>query len=215
VPFEGWTESRFWLPRVRVLTGWQVGLPALCLPARGADRGYMFAAQEITVEARFDVALARLTHLINRGALHAPSEAAYEDGIAAVLRVGPLGDARGLSKLVRVRWLEPIRRGATMSGPLRWEATGATGELFPVLDADLILAKHGDDQVLLSLTGSYRPPFGWAGAALDRAIMHRVAAATIQSLLARIADAVSDPAAQEARTDGATSWRPVIDPQGL
>ncbi len=175
----------------------------------------MFAAEEVTVEARFDVAVARLTHLINQGALHDPSEAAYEDGVAAVLRVGPLGGARGLSKLVRVRWLEPIRRGVTMSVPLRWEATGATGELFPVLDADLILAEHGDDQVLLSLTGSYRPPFGWAGAALDRAIMHRVATATMQSLLARIADAVSDPAAQEARPDGAPPWRPVIDPQGL
>ncbi len=175
----------------------------------------MFAAGEVVVDARFDAALARLTHLINQGALHAPSEAAYEDGLAAVLRVGPFGSARGLSKLVQVRWLEPVRRGATMRVALRWEATGASGELFPVLDADLTLARHGDDQVLLDLTGSYRPPFGRAGAALDRAIMHRVAAATIKSLLRRVADAVSDPAGQQERPDGAPAWRPVIDPQGL
>lgn len=175
----------------------------------------MFAAEEVTVDVRFDVALARLTHLINQGALQVPSEAAYEDGLATVLRVGPFGSARGLSKLVQVRWLEPVRRGDSLRVALRWEATGATGELFPVLDADLTVAPDGDDQVLLGLTGSYRPPFGRAGAVLDRAIMHRVAAATIKSLLGRIADAVADPAAHEARPDGTPSWRPATDPQGL
>ena len=175
----------------------------------------MFAAEEVVVDVGFDEAEARLTHLINQGALHAPSEAAYEEGLAAVLRVGPFGGTRGLSKLVQVRWLAPIRRGATVRVALRWEATGATGELFPVLDADLTLARHGDDQVLLELTGSYRPPFGRAGAALDRAIMHRVAAATIKSLLGRVADAVCDPAGREARPDATPSWRPVIDPHGL
>jgi hypothetical protein len=174
----------------------------------------MFAAEEITFDAPFDVATARLIHLINRGALHAPSEAAFEEGFAAVLRVGPFGSARGLSKLVRVRLMEPIRRGITMSVALRWEATGATGELFPVLDADLILARHGSDQVLLRLTGTYRPPFGRAGAALDRAIMHRIATATIQSLLGSVADAIADPEAQQEPQGRSTPWwRPVSEPQ--
>jgi hypothetical protein len=174
----------------------------------------MFAAEEVILEARFDVATARLTHLINRGAIHAPSEAAYEEGLAAVLRVGPFGSARGLSKLVRVRLMEPIRRGVTISVPLRWEATGAAGELFPVLDADLILARHGTDQVLLGLTGSYRPPFGQAGAALDRAIMHRIATATLQSLLGRVAEAIADPAPQQQPGAGSAPWwRTVSEPQ--
>ncbi len=122
----------------------------------------MFAVHEVTVEASFDVAVARLTHLINHGALDAPSEAAYEDGLAAVLRVGPFGSVRGLSKLVRVRFLAPVRRGGTLSVPLRWEATGTAGELFPVLDADLMVARAGDDRVGIALAGSYRAPFGQA-----------------------------------------------------
>jgi hypothetical protein len=174
----------------------------------------MFVAEEVTVQARFDVATARLTHLINRGALDAPSEAAYEEGLAAVLRVGPFGSARGLSKLVRVRLLEPIRRGVTVSFPLRWEATGAAGELFPVLDADLIVAGDGTDRVRLAMTGSYRPPFGRAGAALDWAIMHRVATATIQSLLGSVAETIADPAAeQQPRVVNASRWRPVSELQ--
>jgi len=174
----------------------------------------MFAAEEVRFEAEFDVATARLTHLINRGALQAPSEAAYEEGLAAVLRVGPFGSARGLSKLVRVRLMEPIWRGVTMSVPLRWEATGSAGDLFPVLDADLILARHGTDQVLLGLTGSYRPPFGRAGAALDWVIMHRIATATIQSLLGSVADAIAEHAAQQQpRAATAQRWRPVTEPQ--
>ena len=101
---------------------------------------------------------------------------------------------RGASKLIRVQFLAPVRRGATITVPLRWEAAGAVGDLFPVLDADLILARDGDDRARLGLSGSYRPPFGRAGAALDRAVMKRVAAASIRSLLEGMAHSIADPA---------------------
>jgi hypothetical protein len=141
-------------------------------------------------------------HVINRDALLAPSEAAYEDGLSVVMRVGPFGGARGLSKLVRVRWLEPIRRGATVAVPMRWEATGATGELFPVLDADLILTPQGKDETLVRLTGSYRPPFGRAGAVIDSALMHGIASATIRSLLHSVGVAITDQADPSVRGAG-------------
>jgi hypothetical protein len=156
----------------------------------------VFAAHECTVAARFDDAAARMTHFINRGALRAASETAYTDGLVAGLRVGPFGEVRGLSKLVRVRFAEPIQRANQIRVPLRWEATGTTGELFPVLDADLTLTGDGDGdgETRIRLDGSYRPPFGRAGAALDRAVMSRLAAATIQSLVECVAAAVADPA---------------------
>jgi hypothetical protein len=153
----------------------------------------VFAVHEVTVEAGFDVAVARLARLIQRGTLDGVSEAAYEDGLAAAMRAGPFGGPRGLSKLVQVRLLEPTAHGATLTVPLRWVAAGAAGELFPVLDADLVLARDGDDRTRLALAGSYRPPFGRAGAALDRAIMHRLATTTIRSLVESVAAAITHP----------------------
>jgi hypothetical protein len=154
----------------------------------------MFVADEITVSAGFSVAAARLLHVVNHGALRNASSAAYEEGLTAGLRVGPFGELRGVSKLVRVQFLPPVHRGATMTVPLRWEADGAAGDLFPVLDADLILARAGDDQVQLGLSGSYRPPFGKMGVLLDRTVMSRVGTATIRSLLDKMAEMIADPA---------------------
>ena len=153
----------------------------------------MFSVHEVTVEVAHEEVLARLTHLINWGSLHGISDAAHQGGLDLLMRVGPFGDLPGLSKLVRVRALVPVRHGAATSVSLRWEATGVTGELFPVLDADLTVLRTEDRRCQLRLMGSYRPPLGRVGAALDHAIMRRVADATIRSLLERVAAAVSTP----------------------
>ncbi len=101
---------------------------------------------------------------------------------------------RVASKLVSVRFLEPVPREDVVVLPLRWEATGVTGRLFPVLDADLTITPAGAGQTLITLNGAYRPPLGGIGAGLDRAMLRRVAAATIRALLTRIADALASPA---------------------
>lgn len=176
--------------------------------------GIVFATDEITAEAPFEVAAVRLVNLLHRDALSLACEGAYQRGMTAVLRVGPFGEKWGFSKLVRVCYLEPVRRGATVTVPLRWEATGATGELFPVLDADLILTRHGDEQTLLALTGSYRPPFGRAGAMLDKAIMHRLATATFRSLLGTISAAIAHPAPQPLpQAETPPEWEPALKPR--
>jgi hypothetical protein len=76
---------------------------------------------------------------------------------------------------------------------LRWEASGVSERLFPVLDADITLIPDGDDGTLIGLQGVYRPPPAAAGQMLDRVILHRIAAATIRSFLNRIAAALEDP----------------------
>src|SRR5262245_49134669 len=116
----------------------------------------MFTSHEITLDLPYDMASGRLVHLINWGSLHGVSEAAYDGGQDVLMRVGPLGGWRGLSKLVRVRVLDPVRRGTTMTVSLRWEATGPASELFPVLDADLILTGAVEGRSRLRLVGSYR-----------------------------------------------------------
>jgi hypothetical protein len=100
-----------------------------------------------------------------------------------------------------------------MTVPLRWEAAGPAGDLFPVLDADLILARDGDDQVQLGLSGSYRPPFGRAGAVLDRALMRRVAVATFRSLLENMSQAIADTTPEPRPEPGPAATWPLVRPE--
>jgi hypothetical protein len=121
------------------------------------------------------------------------SQEAYGDGVTGLARVGPLGAAPGVSKLVEMHFLDVAVRGESAVLPLRWQATGPGGALFPALDADLALTPAGDRATRLSLAGAYRPPLGTVGAGLDKAIFHKVAQATIRSLLTRVADALTLP----------------------
>jgi hypothetical protein len=133
--------------------------------------------------------------LVNWGALRTVSETAYEGGCKLLVRVSPFGDVPGLSKLVWVRVLAPVRHEAAETVPLRWEASGPAGELFPVLDADLTLTADGDGRSRLALVGSYRPPLDRAGAAVDVAIMNRVATATLRAVLDDLAALLAASAA--------------------
>jgi hypothetical protein len=165
----------------------------------------MFASQEVRLNMTFARARARLAVLCNAGWLSGSSQQAYAEGLAGLIRVGPAGDVLGASKLVRVQFLEPVPRDDTVVLPLRWEATGVTGRLFPVLDANLVLTPSGEDTVTLALTGAYRPPLGSLGEVLDRAVLNRAAGATFRSLLARVADSMmaGEGAAALEAADGA------------
>jgi hypothetical protein len=81
---------------------------------------------------------------------------------------------------------------------LRWEAAGPGGGLFPVLDANLTLtpAPGSGAGSVLELAGVYRPPLGLVGQALDRAVLHRIAAATVRRFLARVAAQLTDQPAR-------------------
>jgi hypothetical protein len=98
-----------------------------------------------------------------------------------------------VSKLVEVHLLHEVTRGESAVLALRWQATGPGGRLFPALDAGLVLTPAGEHATRLSLAGAYRPPLGPVGAGPDKAIFHKVAQATVRSLLARVADALSRP----------------------
>jgi hypothetical protein len=124
----------------------------------------MFVAHALELEVSCRAAQARLVNLARGERLSVASQDAYEGELARLIRVGPFGDVRGASKLVRVRFLDPVHRDDVMSMGLRWEATGVTGGLFPVLDADITLTPVGEHATRLALAGSYRPPFGRLGA---------------------------------------------------
>ena len=140
----------------------------------------------------------RFLWLAHGDLLDSLSRDAYADGLAGEVRVGPFGGVPGMSKLVGVSLLEPVAGDDRVLVPIRWEATGRMGRLFPVLDANLILGPDDPGQAVLRITGVYRPPLAGLGEALDQAVLHRVAAATMKSLLRRIAAPLAGPAAEAA-----------------
>jgi hypothetical protein len=178
----------------------------------------MFVTQELTVGIGARAAQGRLTNLIHGAWLTEASAAAYDGALTGLLRVGPPGLAA--AKLVRVSLLDPVYRGDVMTVGLRWEATGAAGSLFPVLDANISIfpGQHegtagGNQSARLALTGSYRPPLGHLGAALDQVVLHRVATATILALLQDVAAALASPApAGHPAKDVNPGWSAVPEP---
>lgn len=154
------------------------------------------------------VARARLGSLVTGGGLHRASHTAYQRGLDALIRVGPRGDLPGASKLVAVRLLEPVDRDGVTTVGLRWEATGPAAGLFPVLDANLTLTPDDGGRSSLELVGTYRVPLGWLGVALDKAVLHHLATATVSALLTELATAITNPAATAAR-----AGPPILSPE--
>jgi len=153
----------------------------------------MFIGAEIRLEVGFSTAQARLANLAHGGLLRRASESAHKWG-ADQAQIGPL-DAPGVSRLVKVQVRHLATHEDSAVWALRWEVTGTTGALLPILDADITLTQAGEQATVLAVSGAYRPPLGGLGTGLDRAIMHRVAQATIRAFTHHIGVAIAHPAA--------------------
>jgi hypothetical protein len=123
------------------------------------------------------------------------ADIAYRRGEELLAEVGP--GPRLLARTVRLHGGPARCSGGETIIPLTWEATGASG-LFPRMEADIVLARMGPRHSHLSFRGSYEPPLGAAGLALDR-ILHRVAEATVKALTDRLAAALEAWPATEVR----------------
>jgi hypothetical protein len=161
----------------------------------------MFVRQEVVLGLDYPAARARLASLMRGDWLDSVSQDAYAEGLSGQLRVGPFGPVPGMSKLVEVRLLEPVPRDDVVVLPLRWEATGRMGRLFPVLDANLALSEAADGRAVLRFAGVYRPPLAALGGELDQIALHRVTTATVKSLLTRIAGLLCASEAEQAAPD--------------
>ena len=154
----------------------------------------MFIGAEVRLGVGFNAAQARMANLTRGGLLRRACDDAYHDLGAGLARVGPLGAAPGLSRLVTVRFTDMAVHEDFAIVAIRWEATGPGGALFPALDADLRLTPAGDRATVLAVWGVYRPPLGGLGAGLDRVLLHRVAQATIRAFTHQIGAAIAHPA---------------------
>lgn len=175
----------------------------------------MFVAHDIMLDVGFAAARSRLLNLIGGSGLTGASRAAYDDGLAGIVRVSPFGDLPRVDRPISVRCLAPSERDDGMTTALRWEASGAARDLFPVLDADIALSPFGPAVTRLALAGVYRFPFGCRGAVADRVVLRRVADATVRALLVAIADSLTRPASAaelEPSGDGRLVSRPARSP---
>jgi hypothetical protein len=103
--------------------------------------------------------------------------------------VGFLVDGHRVSKNVEIELGKPIASANRTWIPICWRATGATA-LFPVLEGELELASLGTQLTQLSLSGRYQPPLGLVGRTIDKALLSKVAEATIKDFIDRLASAL-------------------------
>ena len=116
---------------------------------------------------------------------------AEDRGRHLLAEVGFDMDTRRIDKEVEIAIGQANRMPQVTALPMSWRASGAE-RLFPHLDADLEIAGLGARRTQLSISASYRPPMGAVGRMLDKALLHRVAEATVKDFVDRIAARVGD-----------------------
>ena len=145
--------------------------------------------------ARYYVELLADRETVEGVLLHAPglwlpglATEANHRGDQLLAEVG-IGEDVRIARQVAIDLGTPLRLPTKTVIPMRWSPTGASG-LFPALDADLEVAPLGHDRCQLSMSARYVPPLGPVGRAIDRAVLFRVAEATIKDFLDRVRDGV-------------------------
>jgi hypothetical protein len=88
-----------------------------------------------------------------------------------------------------VEFGQPIRLPSKMILPIRWHAAGHE-QRFPTLEADIEVAPLTPSTTQLSMSARYTPPMGALGRAVDRALLHRVAEATVKDFVDRVASTI-------------------------
>lgn len=113
-----------------------------------------------------------------------PAVATDDGRYASTLRAGPLLQRVAIE--VGEAWSVPD----AVTRPVHWEpvhddGTRAHSRALPGFDGRLTL-RHDDREVSLHLDGTYVPPAGRLGAAVDRVVLHRAGEATARALLADV-----------------------------
>lgn len=145
----------------------------------------MFFEHEDVVPVTATVAQQRIEAWLRGGGVSADGRQAYHAGETVLIRAG----FGGITKRVAVETLPSTILDDVVVISVRWVATGPAGELFPALDGQIELEAAPPDSTRITFRGSYRPPLGSVGAALDRAVLGRAARATARSFAERMSRA--------------------------
>jgi hypothetical protein len=123
-----------------------------------------------------------------RTATHSAADRARS--VAAALKVNVAGVEVGTEVDIRVgaaieSAAEPGRMPSTRI-PVEWEASKRPG-LFPLMRAELSIYPLTATETQLDFGGTYEPPMGAVGGALNAVVGHRVADASIHRFLSDVA----------------------------
>lgn len=106
--------------------------------------------------------------------------------VAAALRVQLAGIEIGTDVSIHVGDIEEMAAEAGSPASTRiqieWEATKAA-RLFPLMKAELAVYPLTPSETQLDLQGKYEPPLGALGQAMDAAIGHRIAEASVHQFV--------------------------------
>jgi hypothetical protein len=147
----------------------------------------MFVRYFVEIESSRD-AVERLMTAAPETWLPVLASQADANGQRLLAEVG-FGHEFRIARTVKLDIRAPIRSPAMTLIPLGWHSVGSAS-LFPEMEADLEIAPLGPRRCQLSINGRYRPPMRSVGRVLDRALLSRVAEATVKDFLDRVRDRV-------------------------
>lgn len=143
----------------------------------------MFASHSLTVSQPAE----RVAALLSDPA-HPWTVGLDGDGRELLAKVGIEIGGLPLYKHVQLTIRAPSGTEATgkLMLPVGWAVVGGQ-PVFPGMEGTIHIQPEGAGTCRLVLNASYDPPLGRLGELIDRALMHRVAAATMRDFLERVA----------------------------
>jgi hypothetical protein len=104
-----------------------------------------------------------------------------------LVSVGFGSSGHRVEKQVAVELGTPLRMPSKAVLPMTWTPVVAE-RLFPALEADVEVAFLGANRTQVAISARYRPPLGAMGRTIDKALLHRVAEATVKDFLDRVTE---------------------------
>jgi len=121
------------------------------------------------------------------------SAATRAEEIAGSLRIGVAGVELGVQVSIHVRSVRDEEGVAGMSPvthvTIGWEAARAPS-IFPLMSAELSAWPLTSSETQIEIEGEYTPPLGPLGTAIDAAIGHRIAEASVRRFLEDVVERI-------------------------
>lgn len=120
----------------------------------------------------------------------ASAENAYRDGEKLMAKLRPRPGSN-LAPDCEIALGEPEARNGGWHLPLSWTAT-RTPRIFPKMAGELSIDPFGPEACQITFRGSYRPPFGAVGRAMDKALLLRIGENVVKVFVDELADGIEE-----------------------